>query len=309
MKYLIRATTHLDLESSRDSKSKPERKKSPGKAVAQAEGLEVRTFADLQRAVAELAYYNPEWEIMLRGQAADYRISSVTPEDGSESALFPSLYRRFGRPPKRSFDLTEFQSRLNLVRSSSDTVRLNAEGTNVRGLASLRQHEEARWALLQHYRVCETPLADLTRNARVAASFAIAKGDEATEDAFVYVFAIPYLRGHITHDFAENIRVLNLRSLLPSSALRPHEQEGYLVGSLHSWDTVTEFRGEAGNVNDDHSLVGRLIGKLRIPVEVIAEGGRSFWGQHGGIPTSVLVPEEDPMKGILFEWGLQADQV
>lgn len=85
-----------------------------------------------------------------------------------------------------------------------------------------------RWAILQHYEVCPTPLLDVSQSLRIGASFASLT---RTREAFLYVVAIPNISGAITAHAESGLQIIRLSSVCPPpSALRPHIQEGYLLG-------------------------------------------------------------------------------
>ena len=61
--------------------------------------------------------------------------------------------------------------------------------------ADIYHNEFVRWAILQHYEVCSTPLLDVTHSLQSALSFAI--GDGASE-GYLFVLALPHLTGPIS---------------------------------------------------------------------------------------------------------------
>ena len=118
------------------------------------------------------------------------------------------------------------------------------------------------------------------------------------DDAFIYVVGMPYQSGNITHSYTDNTRILNLRNVLGHIALRPHEQEGYLAGSLYTWDEP----------HVSHNVAVRLLGKLRIPLSGMNDAAE-FWGAYDPIPQGVLLPTNDRMRKWLSDKGLQPDSV
>ena len=91
----------------------------------------------------------------------------------------------------------------------------------------LRRHRILRWSILQHYEVCTTPLLDVTHSLRIAASFA-SLAENTT--CFLYVLGVPNLSGAITASAEAGLQIVRLSSVCPPSAVRPHIQEGYLLG-------------------------------------------------------------------------------
>jgi hypothetical protein len=111
---------------------------------------------------------------------------------------------------------------------------------------------------------------------------------------------MPYQTGNITHNFVDNMQILNLQNVLGHNALRPHEQEGYLVGSLLGWD-------KPGRSNN---LAVRLLGKVRILLAGMTDTA-DFWGDYDSIPNHILLPpaSDDPYRRWLERNGLQPDSV
>lgn len=263
------------------------------KTLSKTVGLEVKTFRKLQDVVAYLGYNNPGFEIFLRAQSRDYV------DDDGVSALYPSLYRN--TPSNNVISVGSLNAKTGALQSKEAALSaaLSAD-QHLPGRKSLLQHREARWALLQHYRCCHTPLVDVTRSTRVAASFVVpARGTAAgNDDAYIYVVGLPYQTGNITHSYTENLRVLNLRNVLGHPALRPHEQEGYLAGSLYTWEEP----------HYSHNLAVRLLGKLRIPLSGMGDAAE-FWGAYDPIPQGILLPANDRMRNWLEDKGLGPDSV
>jgi hypothetical protein len=95
------------------------------------------------------------------------------------------------------------------------------------GLERVTRLRIVRWSILQHYEVCGTPLLDVTHSLRIAASFA---SHEAVDEAFIFVVGVPSLGGGISASAEAGLQTVRLSSVCPPDALRPHLQEGYLLG-------------------------------------------------------------------------------
>jgi hypothetical protein len=93
-----------------------------------------------------------------------------------------------------------------------------------------------RWAILQHYEVCDTPLLDVTHSLRVAASFA----SQETTKGFLYAFAVPNLSGTVTASAEAGIQIVRLSGACPPSAIRPHIQEGFLLGEYPDFASIEQ---------------------------------------------------------------------
>jgi hypothetical protein len=196
--------------------------------VRKARGHRVNSFLELATKVAELQFRNREHVLMFRGQGSDHRNSK------NNTTLKPSLFRpRSGTtaPPNggtltRRFETLKEAERI-LIRKYQQASMLGAE--------RLERHRILRWAILQHYEVCPTPLLDVTHSLRIAASFA---SQGAIGDVFLYVLAVPNLSGAITASAEAGLQIVRLSSVCPPSAVRPHIQEGYLLGE---YPEMTEY--------------------------------------------------------------------
>ncbi len=138
----------------------------------------------------------------------------------------------------------------------------------------IKKFQALRWALLQHYNVCPTPLLDITQSLRVAASFATQ--DDDLPYGIIYVFGLPHTNGNFSYNIDEEIVSLRLQSVCPPEASRPHFQEGYVAGTFpFSNDSrYKDFRR-------------RLIAKFKV-------GGKKFWDDNfKPIPQDALIPQDD----------------
>jgi len=138
---------------------------------------------------------------------------------------------------------------------------------------------EVSWAILQHYEICDTPLLDVTSSLRVACSFAL-QHDENT--GIIYVFGFPHTNGSISYYADEELINLRLLSICPPVAMRPHFQEGYLVGTFPTTEIIRR--------TVHYDLSRRLIAKFEIQK-------RNFWhSKFHEIPRNALFPPADGME-------------
>ncbi|MCP5251636.1 MAG: FRG domain-containing protein [Nitrosomonas sp.] len=257
--------SHLSIES--DEKYTNQR-------VRQSDPLRVKNFSDIVQVVGRIANHNPDYTLFFRGQSKDYRIKSEA------SSFYPTIFRNAGKTLRQKELERRFQ---RLDACSSHLLKLLAE-RKVEGIEKLKKFPELQWSLLQHYEVCDTPLIDLTHSLRVAASFAL---NDGAPEGFLFAFAIPHPQGTITYSTEDELLNVRLLSASPYAALRPHFQEGYLVGT---------FPTRADSKQSSHDLGVRLVAKLAIPE------ASSFWGtDFHAIPNQALYPENDEIKGICEE--------
>jgi hypothetical protein len=135
--------------------------------------------------------------------------------------------------------------------------RLLGEMYSGAGRQRLERQQILRWSILQHYEVCATPLLDVTHSLRIASSFA---SIGANEEAFVFVLGVPNLSGAITASAEAGIQIVRLSSVCPPTALRPHMQEGYLLGE---YPEMTGYDQKQHYAQYEIDFGRRLIAKFR----------------------------------------------
>lgn len=212
------------------------------------------TYSDLRRNIARLACANRDFILFYRGQKEDFTDRKY-PKDGS--SFFPSIYRNAPSEielSKRWFELSKacelLCEELEIERSRvKDDKRLKSE------LNLVIKRKLLQWSILQHYEVAMTPLLDVTQSLRVACSFAVLENKGA--DAYIYAFAMPYYTGRISINSEYETTNIRLLSIAPAESLRPHYQEGFLLGE----DQIDEGYRRSRRLD----FRRRLVGKFRIP--------------------------------------------
>lgn len=255
----------------------------PVHEIAATVGVTCRHFDHLQDLVAKVGYYNPHHDIFLRGQGADFA------DPHGRSSLVATLFR--------VGSMEELDRVLEKLKGAGERLLVGCAGRS--GTRALERFVWARWSLLQHYGVAPTPVVDVTRSPRIAASFATSGGGS---DGYVYVIGLPYSNGNLTFDLATEVVIANLRNLMPPDARRPHWQQGYLVGSYPDelgWEPPGRRKADRIPPMQRHNLAQRLLCKVRIPAADLP----SFWpGDNPPLPWSKLLPDEDPVR----EWITKA---
>jgi len=186
-------------------------------AIRQGPGHRVGSYLELATKIAELQFLNRDHVLLFRGQGGDFRNIK------RNSSLKPTLFRAISGNPDRATLVARFAA---LARAEQILIADYAK-PKLLGVERLKRHRILRWSILQHYEVCETPLLDVTHSLRIAASFASLAG---TDTAFLYVLGVPNLSGAITASAEAGLQIVRLSSVCPPSAVRPHIQEGYLLG-------------------------------------------------------------------------------
>jgi FRG domain len=247
---------HLSIESG---------KRHTNREIRQSRPMKVSNFRELVPVVAQIANHNPDYSLFYRGQPKDYKLTS------GASSFYPTIFRS----PGRALTNRDLTTRFKRLHDCAKHLVRGLESKNVPDIDRLKKFQELRWSILQHYNVCDTPLIDLTHSLRVAAFFAL---NQARFEAYIYVFALPHPLGTITYSTEDELLNVRLLSASPSTALRPHFQEGYLVGT---------FPSEPERKHPSLDLGVRLIAKLEIPKN-------KFWSDSfHAIPDEALYPDND----------------
>jgi hypothetical protein len=255
---------HLSLASGKQFTNKEIRESTPAK---------IPDFRELVKAVAKIANHNPDYSLFFRGQARDYKLNS------GSSSFYPTIFRS----PGRSLAKKELEERYRKLENCSSDLLTKLDGLEIDNIKKLKKFPELPWSILQHYEVCGTPLLDFTHSLRVAASFAL---NDASDSANIFVFAFPYPNGTISYSTEEELLNVRLLSACPAEALRPHFQEGYLLGS---------FPPRVNRKQPFLDFGRRLIAKFEIPK-------KSFWGiDFHAIPKNALSPPDDVIETICSE--------
>lgn len=212
-------------------------------------GHVVQTYFELAKKVAELQFLNRDHVLLFRGQAADYLSTR------GNSTLKPTLFRLAGKkvPTPR-----ELESRFSTLRRAEADLVARYTSERFLGFERIKRHRILRWAILQHYEVCRTPLLDVTQSLRIAASFASRLNTPG--EAYLFVFGVPNISGAITASSEASLQIVRLSSACPPEAVRPHLQEGYLLGE---YPEITDYEQNAKYSYYEMDFGRRLVAKFR----------------------------------------------
>ncbi|WP_193368043.1 FRG domain-containing protein [Pelagibius marinus] len=241
-------------------------------------GHVVGTYFQLANKVAELQFRNRDHVLLFRGQKRDHLTTK------KNSSLKASLFRLEG---KKVPSPTTLEKRFKTLRMAEEALVVRYSAEKLLGFERLKRHRILRWTILQHYEVCATPLLDVTQSLRIAASFA--SHDNETDSAFVFVFGVPNLSGAVTASSESGLQIIRLSSACPPAAVRPHIQEGYLLGE---YPEITDYEQNAHYSYYEMDFGRRLLAKFRF-------NPRLFWKSKDYRPASdnALYPAEhrDPL--------------
>ncbi|QOZ23605.1 FRG domain-containing protein [Bradyrhizobium sp. CCBAU 51753] len=245
-------------------------------AVRQGAGHRVGSYVELATKIAELQFRNRDHVLLFRGQGTDHRNVK------GNSSLKPSLFRGGRGNPDRVTLVERFE---RLKRAEQILIAEYAK-EKLLGVDRLKRHHLLRWSILQHYEVCSTPLLDVTHSVRIAASFASLA---ETDTAFLYVLGVPNLSGANTASAEAGLQIVRLSSVCPPSAVRPHLQEGYLLGE---YPDMTGYERKENYYPYEMDFGRRLVAKFSFKPA-------SFWKNDDfpRVARSALYPSEksDPV--------------
>jgi len=238
-------------------------------------GHQVHSYLELARKVAELQYRNPDYIFFFRGQGRDHKNRL------KNSSLPPTMFRGAIKGGNWSDTLRQRFEKLHYAEQC--LIDLYQQSRFI-GREKLKRHQILRWSILQHYNVCPTPLLDVSQSLRIGASFA---SDRGSEEAFLFVLGVPNISGAITASAEAGVEIVRLSSVCPPEAVRPHIQEGYLLGEypeLHNYEQKQHYK----NYEIDFGL--RLAAKFRFIPNL-------FWGDKNFpmVPHEALYPLADPL--------------
>jgi len=180
MKRINSVYSHLELQQ-RDKGILWQSKLSQNNAIRRSEPMRVDTYDELVEKVAYLSNYNRDINLFFRGQGGDYKGKEGT-------TILPNIFR------PQSNGRTPVKERFENLDACSEKLRkaISSSSAHFSGEALVKKYPELRWAILQHYGICETPLLDLSHSLHVATSFAFL--DNNKDDAMLWLLACLPLR-------------------------------------------------------------------------------------------------------------------
>lgn len=215
------------------------------------DGHPVSSYLELAKKVAELQFYNQEHVLFFRGQSTDFKNSA------RNTTLKPSVLRSDPQSPLIPPNSEELRSRFDKLKQYELRLVQILDSSEALGRQRVARHRILRWSILQHYEKCGTPLLDVSQSIRIAASFAsMGKGSTA----FVYVLAVPNVSGVISASAEAGLQTVKLAGICPPNAVRPHIQEGFLLGE---YPEMPDFDQKQHYRHYEIDFGRRLIAKFR----------------------------------------------
>ena len=249
-------------------------------AIRKAEAHRVANYPELASKLAELQFMNREHVLMMRGQSGDHR------NVAGNTSLKPTIMRGSAAMPNP--DDTTLAARYRRLEAAEAALAEGYEARKFLGVDRIERQRILRWAILQHYEICRTPLLDVTHSLRIAASFAC---DGGSDDGYVFVLGVPNVSGAVTASAEAGLQIVRLSSVCPPTAVRPHIQEGFLLGIYPDLEG-TDQQARYGHYEIDFGR--RLVAKFVFDKA-------TFWANSPNFPMiaqAARYPGIDPMQDL-----------
>lgn len=236
------------------------------KKVIKDDGLLVNSFEELATKVAELAFYNPHHVLLFRGHA------SSNTNQSSATDLKPSLFL----PVKQRLSKNRLIQRMLALKEAEVKFFNLYKEAGLANYQELGRSKFKRWALLEHFGVCRTPLLEVSLSLRVAASVASINN---SSDSCIYVLGVPSLGGAMTVDQSGELHVVRLASVFPLTIESHHSRDSYMLGQ---YTNISDFETDQFALDFDSNFADRLISKFRFSPDL-------FW-RNSGIENCRILP-------------------
>lgn len=232
-------------------------------SVRKSKGILVNDYMELATKIAELQFNNRDFVLLFRGQRGDFRSSA------NMTSIKPNIFR--GSAADKVPSTIALRARFRKLAQAEEALVERYETNSEADERRMKRQQILRWSILQHYEICKTPLVDVTHSLRIAASFA---SDGATGEAHIFVLGVPHISGAVTASAEAGLQIVRLASVCPPVAVRPHIQEGYLLGE---YPDVASIGQKAHYANYEFDFGRRLIAKFRFEPD-------EFWERSGSFP-------------------------
>lgn len=235
--------------------------------------MKVKNYGELVDMVAKLAYFNRRYVLFFRGQPQEYRLGNVFP------TIYPTYFRKI---IQKTSDMDRLKATLEIEQEILKIKNHNRK-PRFHGAASIFESLHMRWALLQHYGICDTPLIDITQSLHIAASFALLKNrnEGDTKTGVIYVLALPWPSINYHNNKEEELYMVRLAGITPPQAKRPYRQEAYAVMSQY-------VDSKQADDLKRYDLAQRIVCKFEI------NNSPEFWDDAiTPFPESFLAPVDD----------------
>lgn len=258
LKHIYSLKAYREWEKWETSKEKSELKEfqRSSEQVSDNSFWEVKDWNQLRTAVSFLMLMNKRHVLYFRGQKEHYQKCLPT--------LFRDTWSFDGKtyPINKNNRIKYYSKLLDFREPVLDIV----EKIGTPRSYILKHVPAAAAAILQHYELWPTHFIDITRSLNIAVAFS--EGHKIGNYAYLYVFALPDLRGSITSDIDQHISIARLEAICPPAAMRPHHQDAYLVSRFPEPPVLNGNIDQTWNSwikNTD--LTKRLVAKFRLKMK------------------------------------------
>jgi hypothetical protein len=153
-------------------------------------------------------------------------------------------------------------------------------------------------SVLQHYELWPTHFVDMTRSLPVAVAFATSS---QAKTAYLYVFAMPDLRGSITSDIDQHLTLARLEAVCPPAAKRPHHQDAYLVSRFPEPPLAGDAAGRRWrDWLSGTDLMRRLVAKFQLTLQKGWLVGTPMYDSSFLIPPTESDPFADELHKLML---------
>jgi hypothetical protein len=216
----------LKVEERATMKDLSETQEEPGSSPAGM--ISVDSYPQLVAVAAFLSVMNKTMVLLFRGQRGNWEPT-------------PALFRREWTPPSKELGAVVLEDDrahyLALLAKVGDLIYPILKRRGLPRWRHLKKRPPARWAVIQHYELWPTPLLDFTTSLRVAASFAFGC-DSRRREGFLFIVGVDSISSDLMTHCGPELAV-RLNSVCPPSAVRPHLQDGVLVGRYSAGEEVS----------------------------------------------------------------------
>ena len=235
----------------------------------------VSSYQDLLKKIAALNFYNSSLHLYYRGQDHDYQVVRDKSKVPIRSNLYPKILRNL--PSRKGERSARIAQRTDVLRKADSIVRSELSD------GYIHRHRLVRWAILQHYEVCATPLLDVTSSLQIALSFAV---PTSGTDGFLFVLGLPHQSGPISTSVESMTQIVDLAKICPPQVTRPHFQSAAFLADYPLGLDIDDLVQKAPRV--DANFACRLLTKFRLI-------GLASWQSQGFVATgkTILFPNAE----------------
>jgi hypothetical protein len=216
-------------------------------------GHPVASFQELNSKVMELAFYNQNQIFLFKGDQFEsgYKFQNTI--------LKPSMFR----PLKERLPSSRLVKRFNLLSEAEfKFIELYKESC-LPNYENLIKNKLKIWSLLEHLKICSTPLLEVSDSLHMAATLA---SRSVHLNGVIYILEVPRLDSGITYSHSGELQIVSMASIYPPPNLDIFTTHGYM---LSEYSSISMFDINRFGSDIDSSFANRVIAKFSL--------SDSFW--------------------------------